>query len=192
MRIPAEFFEKNNNNNMKHISITILVFIFSFICFAQQNNTEDAILNSLNSQNFTETPNNFAFIEQSGLANIAFIYQSQTSFSGTNNAEILQDGNLNAALLYQQGYGLTSIVRQVGNNNYADIDLIGNDLDIEVNQIGDNNSVNQTVFGNELNYTVIQEGSNNSFNHYENGGDQSVPFEIQQKGNGIETIIITN
>jgi len=158
----------------------------------QQQTSEDAILESLQnpSSNPQQDNGNTAIINQYGDYNSGLINQFQQQYGlGGNYANILQDGNSNDAIIYQYGNDINTSLSQNGDDNYARVILEGNNIGADLTQNGNGNYIDQNLSGSSFDYSVLQDGNNNQLIQYQDGL-YSTPFQINQVGNGITTIII--
>ncbi len=181
---------------MKIILLSIFVS-FQLVLFGQTKETEDKILNQLESTKLQKQMNeaefnNKAVVQQHGNSNEAFINQVGTGLINSNNiAEIVQNGNSNQASINQTGSGNESNTSQNGRSNQSDITITGNDNYSSVTQNGNSNFVSHDLIGNALSYEITQNGNGNYLSQVENN-QLSRPMKITQTGNGMRLIIINS
>lgn len=122
----------------------------------------------------TQVEGNTAVIEQVG---------------GGNKASITQEGRRNVAAVYEDGSFNDVDATQIGSDNVFGAWLVGSFNDLSVTQQGTNNYYYLGFTGANLQHTVTQIG--NGLRAIQIGVG-SVPFGIQQTGNGAEVIITHN
>lgn len=118
----------------------------------------------------------FGLIHQDGAANLAVMDQ---------------DGASNLAVMMQHGSGNTTQLTQHGTGNIYGAWLTGNDNRLNVTQHGDANTYLLEFAGNGLafEHEAIQVGAGNQAVQL---GTGTVPFGIEQRGDGMTLIIRHN
>ena len=139
---------------------------------------------------------NRATIEQSGTGNEASISQLDGS---ENEATVVQEpgdgfpGKNNLAVIVQNGSMNQTTIRQFGKNNRAGIRLDGNNNGITLEQTGKGHEYLLDFEGSDLSsvgsseaHQVSQIGSNNRLVQV---GENSMPFNVRQRGDGMRMVI---
>jgi len=139
---------------------------------------------------------NSATIEQSGTGNEASISQLDGS---ENEATVVQEpgdgfpGKNNLAVIVQNGSMNQTTIRQFGKNNRAGIRLDGNNNGITLEQTGEGHEYLLDFEGSDLSsvgsseaHQVSQIGSNNRLVQV---GENSMPFNVRQRGDGMRMVI---
>ena len=185
---------------MKISNIVISIFFITsnqFLIGQQDNSkTEEAFLNQIES---TETPvslgsndniTNQALILQMGSGNYASIDQSTQGINLPGNiAELIQNGDVNNAVLTQFGNGNSHIINQSGNGNILEASVIGNNNSSTIDQLGNNNVINQDLVGNDMAFILSQIGNSNEISQVEIDYNPR-QYEIRQEGDGMKVTII--
>jgi len=186
---------------MKKLNISfVLILLFSSqIIFGQQNNSniEEAFLQQI--QSYVPAPpiqnvldfSNQAQIQQMGNGNTSSIHQTiiGTNVPG-NIAELIQNGNVNDAILTQTGKGNNHYINQTGNGNTFEALVVGANNSSTIDQFGDNNMINQNLLGNDMAFILSQIGNKNEIMQTENDL-QSRQYQILQNGSGMKLIVIS-
>ncbi len=103
-----------------------------------------------------------------------------------NAAAVDQAGASNLAMLYQRGSGNASLLEQAGAGNVFGSYLTGDGNRTDVQQRGTGNVYVLDFAGDGLRHTARQLGSNNQAVQT---GQGTVPFSIEQRGNGMQMVI---
>ncbi len=99
----------------------------------------------------------------------------------------LYDKLVNMVYVEQLGDINKAIVKQQGSNNNSYIFQQGNNLTITVNQTGNSNETNSWSVGENIYTEIYQNGNNNVVNNYVENHDLSPKFTyITQNGNNLE------
>lgn len=126
------------------------------------------------------------FSDAEGSDSPSSILQKGTS----NDAEIRQEGTNNVASVLQVGSYNTTTIAQQGHRNEAGVSLKGAHNAVELFQKGDNNRYLFHFTGNHLDKTgtnrLEQIGHGNTMVEV---GENSIPFNIRQRGDGMRMII---
>lgn len=108
----------------------------------------------------------------------------------SNTAEIRQQGANNVASVLQVGSFNTTTIAQQGDRNAAGVSLKGSHNAVELFQQGDNNRYLFHFSGSHLDKTgpnrLEQIGDGNTMVEV---GENSIPFNIRQRGDGMRMII---
>jgi len=194
---------------LKKFSAYFFLILFASISlFAQENQTTVFQSGNANISEILQiiqgamdqNPSNNSLIEQFGEHNIVKVSQSIHQKRETNTGIILQDGNLNEAILEQIGVSNISNItqegsenftkiQQEGNQNLAEISLIGNNNQYTLIQSGNGNQVIENYIADNLNISIIQDGNNNVLNSNSTKTFLINNMKIVQKGNGIKMIL---
>jgi hypothetical protein len=137
---------------------------------------------------------NEATIEQVGTGHEASITQD-----GMDNEAVVKQkpgdglpGQDNLAVIVQNGLMNQTTVQQLGQNNRAGIRLVGDNNGIELQQTGSGNEYLLDFAGSDLGdsssstHQVSQLGSNNRLVQV---GEGRMPFNVQQRGDGMRMVI---
>lgn len=218
MLIQGNLF-RNKETTMKQIIVSCLVLIigFTFPVSAQENTKAEIFIGQLQDKENTTTDRFEETIKFPDHPLIGtFLNLQQTLVMGKNNlgniAYAFQDGSSNITDISQIGYNHVALSWQQGNNNFHTINQngfettssgiqIGDGNRIQqllegattgmVIQLGDGNLVEQVLSGAKTGtFLIQQEGNNNSLFQLETG--VSVPYQIHQRGNDMELIIINS
>lgn len=140
--------------------------------------------------------NNDATVEQAGSGNQASITQLN---GDENDATVVQEpgggspGENNLAVIVQDGSFNETTIRQRGRDNVAGIKLVGNSNGITLEQTGSGNEYlldftgsNLGSMGTSTTHQVSQIGSNNQLVQV---GENSMPFNVRQRGDGMRMVI---
>ena len=145
---------------------------------------------------FQEGDDNDATINQQGSGNQASITQLN---GDENEATVVQEsgggfpGENNLAVIVQDGSFNETTMQQRGRDNVAGIKLDGNSNGITLEQTGNGNEYLLDFDGDDLGsmgssstHRVNQIGSNNRLVQV---GEGRMPFNVRQRGNGIQMVI---
>lgn len=190
--------QRKNKMKKLNISIVVILLFSSHFIFSQQNisKTEEAFLQQIESSapsvplqnglNFF----NKAQLQQMGNSNNASINQTYIGVNVPGNVnELIQNGDVNNAVLTQTGNGNYYLITQTGNGNLFDASVIGNNNSSTVDQFGNDNMINQNLLGNDMAFILSQQGNSNAITQVEND-QQARQYQIFQQGNGMKLIII--
>ena len=117
--------------------------------------------------------------------NITLVNQNGTD----NEANVLQFGLSNLAVVSQQGSDNATLLEQIGNNNIFGAWLTGDGNLLSVHQEGHDNLYVLDFVGSDLNHSVLQIG--NGIEAYQVGA-ASRPFSIEQYGSRMNIRIEHN
>jgi len=137
---------------------------------------------------------NDATVDQQGSSNEASITQLN---GDENEATVVQEpgdgvpGQNNLAVIVQNGSFNQTTIQQSGKNNRAGIKLVGDNNGIELEQTGDGHEYLLDFTGSGLGsssstHQVSQIGSKN---HLVQVGEGRMPFNVQQRGDGMRMVI---
>jgi hypothetical protein len=144
---------------------------------------------------FQEGDDNDATINQRGSGNQASITQLN---GDENDATVVQEpgggfpGENNLAVIVQDGSFNETTIRQRGRDNVAGIKLDGSSNGITLEQTGKGNEYlldfegSLGTMGNSTTHQVSQIGSNNRLVQV---GENSMPFNVRQRGDGMRMVI---
>ena len=189
---------KGRKVNKTFLMVNLILITISQLVFCQQanDNNEEAFLKQIESSGLSVAKSNDLSlsnnvqIQQIGDYNNASVNQTLTGTGIRGNvAELIQNGNINTAVLTQTGSGNNHYIYQNGNSNMFEGSVTGNNNSSLINQIGSSNLVNQKLSGNDMTFILSQFGNNNEIVQVKNN-QSAQKYEIIQNGNGLQLVII--
>ncbi len=171
------------------VAVTAFLCLLAFSVQAQLLSEQDLLLQPSELLNDSYSDNgNGAYIQQIGESNELELLQSQEGIEG-NLARVLQSGDLNRALISQDGTGNQLALIQQGDLNSYELRNTGTGNRLVGIQQGDGNLIlQQLIQSNQIYSEMVQIGNDNEIITIIEGLNNR-EFKIRQIGDGLKVII---